>query len=314
MKFTDINENLTEGPFSGPAGFGKRAKAKLQKNMPFAKGQQRRGKKKDEMFAKAKEIKDELMDWKAEAFASGNGEKEPLSMQQFLDWAKSHNPKLGQAIEAVARSDKDYADFFAQAVDKKGEQSSTASDEKVKPRAEPEKYSDEEKAAIKQKYADDAEAEAKELGSEDDDANESVEEDSDDAEPKVDMSASIYESRLRAFLNEDEDVGVNKAKTLADNQIDTLIVKGLEKQKQHSPSKASNDKDPDEYVASSPNADTRKISDEEADRVSEYIENFMRTRVIELIDDANIDKSEKQKMASELDDIIAEITSQIRIK
>ena len=86
MKFSDINENLTEGPLSGPAGFKQRAKAKLQKNMPFAKQKRRRGEIKDAAFKKAKMIKDELMAWKAEAFASGNAEKEPLTMAQCIRW------------------------------------------------------------------------------------------------------------------------------------------------------------------------------------------------------------------------------------
>ena len=64
----------------------------------------------------------------------------------------------------------------------------------------------------------------------------------DDKEPKSDTSASIYEARLRAILEADEeqpdeeqsdpsvDVAVNKAIILKDNEIDTLITMGIEKQ------------------------------------------------------------------------------------
>ena len=105
----------------------------------------------------------------------------------------------------------------------------SASDDKVKPRGS-DQSEDEVKAAYK-KQGDELESKRKAQG------GELVDEDSDDdSEPKVDMSASIYEARLREFLKEDEedDVGINPSKTLADNQIDTLLVKGLEKMKQGS--------------------------------------------------------------------------------
>lgn len=210
MKFSDINENLTEGPLSGPAGFGKRVKAKAQKHLtPFNKVQQRVGTAKDKQYKEAKKIKQEFMVWKK---MEGMSPKVYPTMPAFLEWIKGVDAKLGAAVEKVARSDKDYADFFTPAIDDKGKVTQTASDPKVKVRDDDPDATGDKSKKVKAPEKD-AELEL---------ADEEVEE-------EVDMSASIYESRLRAFLNEDgEDVGVQNSKQLADNQIDTLIVKGIE--------------------------------------------------------------------------------------
>ena len=216
MKFSDINENLTEGPLSGPAGFGKRVKAKAQKHLtPFNKVQQRVGTAKDKQYKEAKKIKQEFMVWKK---MEGMSPKVYPTMPAFLEWIKGVDAKLGAAVEKVARSDKDYAEFFTTAIDKKGKAAQTASDPKVNVRDDdPDATGDKSKKVSAPSDEGDFELEQElEL------ADEEVEE-------EVDMSASIYEARLRAFLNEDgEDVGVQNSKQLADNQIDTLIVKGIE--------------------------------------------------------------------------------------
>lgn len=233
MKMSDINQKLTEQP----GGFGGIIKSKIQSQLPFARKQQRAGKAKTALYTKARAIKKELQNWKAEAFAATNGEDTSLTMNQFLGWVKNRQPKYAQGIETIARSDKDYTDFFSQKIDKKGKQSSTASDPKVKVRdtdeippgkvsnSPPEKISDKDKQAGYDKIAKDAEKEAAEFDKQDLKASKG-----EDKEPKADTSASIYEERLRALL--EDDVGVNRAKTLTDNQIDTLITLGIQKQKE----------------------------------------------------------------------------------
>ena len=216
MKFSDIDKNLTEGPLSGPAGFKKRVKAKAQKHLtPFMKGQQERGALKDEQYKKAKQIKQKFKAWKDEI---GMSPKVYPTMQEFLQFLKTDiDPQisgLSAAVEQVARSEAAYKEFFTTAIDDKGNATQTASDPKVKVR----KDDDIDATGTKAKQVDAPEKEAElELEPEE------------EVEEEVDMSASIYESRLRAFLSEDgEDVGVNNNKQLADNQIDTLIVKGLQ--------------------------------------------------------------------------------------
>jgi len=228
MKFSDINENLTEAP----GGFADRAKAKLQKKIAPGKERRKRGAMKEKLFAKAKEIKNELKQWHDDKTGTP---KLAITMQEFLSWMQDNYPQFGDTAEKFARGDKAYAEFFAQAVDDEGNQTSTASDDKVKvndpdsippgkvSNSPPEKISDKEKQAGYDKINKDAEDEAAEFDKQDLKASKG-----EDKEPKVDTSASIYEARLQAMLSEDEeDVGVNRAKTLADDQIDTIIVGGI---------------------------------------------------------------------------------------
>jgi len=257
MKLSDISQKLTEKP----GGFGGIVKSKLQQQIPFAKKKQRAGKAKEALYKHARQIKKELQAWKAEAFATTNGEDTQLTMNQFLGWAKKRQPKYSNGIESYARGDKAYAEHFAQAIDKEGKQSSTASDPKVKVRSndagqtdtvdpsqeQEDMISPEEMTGEKQKRKltpdeqagldtinRNAEEEAAEYEKQDLKASKG-----EDKEPKVDTSASIYEARLRALLEDDEDkrdpdidVGVNAAKTLTDNQVDTLITMGIQKQKE----------------------------------------------------------------------------------
>lgn len=227
MKLTDINENLDEA-IGGPAGFAKRAKAKIQKRMPFAKQKRRQGAVKDRVFKKAKQIKDDLMAWKAEAFASGKGVKQPLTMKQFLDWmAKS--TKYSEAVIIVAKEI--HPNLFQ--------------GKKTKPKSKPapEKYSDQELAKIKAKYKSSAEKAGAETEKniEDEGKRDLTASKEDNKKSKIDTSASIYEARLRALLENEDQVDTSLASSadgeisndpLNDNQIDTLIVRAIEKQAQ----------------------------------------------------------------------------------
>ncbi len=226
MKLSDINQKLTEQP----GGFGGIVKAKAKKHMPFAKGTRRRGKAEEALLKGARKIKDALNDWKNKAFRSTGGEKAPLTMNQFLGWVRKSQPKYAKGIEAFARGSKAYAAYFSQAVDKKGKQSSTASDPKVKRRGGEGEQSEEEIRAAYKKQGEELETKRKAQG------GELVDEDEGDDEKDAPVSASIYEARLRAILeaegdpDPDVDVAVSATKTLKDDQIDTLITMGIEKQ------------------------------------------------------------------------------------
>lgn len=297
MKFSDINENLTEAP----GGFADRVKAKLQKKVAPGKERRKRGAAKEKLYAKAQEIKAELKQWHDNKTGSP---KLALTMSEFLGWMQDNYPQFGNTAEKFARGDKAYADFFSQEVDDEGKQTSTASDPKVKTRdtdeippgkvsnSPPEKISDKEKQAGYDKINKDAEDEAAEFEKQDLKASKG-----EDKEPKVDTSASIYEARLQAMLSEDEeDVGVNPSKVLADDQIDTIIVGGIRgflsapgKEKQaalgqatQEPkakdeisktadkiSNAKSDDSEDEYTASSRGSDS--VVDEYADELEDIL-------------------------------------------
>jgi hypothetical protein len=187
-------------------------------------------------------MKKGLQGWKANAFRSAGGAKAPITMSQFLGWIKKAQPKYAKGIETYARGDSAYAEHFAQAISKDGKQTSTASDDKVKVRKPHQAAGDGENLELekdpteptdKQKEDDKAKATYKQMGDELEAkriaaGGELVDEDEDSDETPA-VSASIYETRLRELL-EDEGVGVDDAKVLDDNQIDTLITMGIEKQ------------------------------------------------------------------------------------
>jgi len=253
MKLSDINQKLTERPGS----FGSVMKAKAKKQLsPFMKQRQQAAGDDERLIKVAREMKKGLQGWMAKAFRSSGGAKAEITMNQFLGWVKKSQPKYAKGIEAYARGDKAYAEHFSQAIDSKGKQSSTASDPKVQRRGkhqaagdgenlelekDPSEPTDKEKEddatrATYKKMGDELEAER--VSSEEGEKQDVKASKGDDKEPKVDTSASIYEARLRAILEADEeaeadpdvDVGVDASKTLDDNQIDTLITMGIEKQ------------------------------------------------------------------------------------
>lgn len=242
MKITDLNENLSEGPISGPAGFAQRAKAKLQKHVtPFMKQQQKRGKLKDELFKKAKDIKNEL-----KAYMEQTG-KSKIGMKEFLDWMENNSDSHAGTLAAAKEIHtnlfpKDSKADIQNQVSTDGvnysvELDKTGAPKKEKPK--PEGMSPEDEKAARDKIAADAEAEAKESGSEDDEPQDLKASKGDNEKPKVDTSASIYEARLRAILEAKTDQslaasadGEISSDELEDNQIDTLIVKGLQKQRE----------------------------------------------------------------------------------
>ena len=248
MKFDDLNDNLNEAPISGPSGFAQRAKAKLQKQAPFMRTTQKKGAAKDALFKKAKDIKNELKVWMGEIG------KQEIGMKTFLDWMNKKHPDNAEGVLAAAKEI--HTNLFPKAPEKEKQDIqkqvptdditySTQVDQKGAPvKKKKAERSPEEEEQIKKAYgpggtvAKGAEAEAKELSSEDDTQDLKASK-GDDKEPKVDTSASIYETRFQAILEAETDQSLAASADgeisndpLKDDQIDTLIVKGLQKQKE----------------------------------------------------------------------------------
>jgi len=299
MKLSDISQTLTEKP----GGFGGIMKAKAQQQIPFAKKQQRAGKAKEALYKHARQIKKELQAWKAEIFATTNGEDTPLTMNQFLGWVNKRQPKYSKGIEAYARGDRAYAEHFAQAIDNKGKQSSTATDPKVKRRSpddegeakvKGEQSKDEIQAAYK-KQGDELEAKRIAQG------GELVDEDEENEEKESPTSASIYEARLHALLeaNEDEpdpdvDIGVNAAKTLTDNQIDTLITMGIQKQKELNSGDDDIASDEEISVSSSSGSSEKSGGSSVSDSFLEEYSAELESVLTKVIKGAKFDKRDQQ--------------------
>ena len=231
---SDINQKLTERP----GGFGGIMKAKAKKQLsPFMKGKQQGADDEVRLIKVAREIKKDLKAWMTKAFRSSGGAKAPLTMNQFLGWVKKAQPKYAKGIETYARGDSSYADHFTQNIDKDGKQTSTGKDDKVKRRPDDGKANtvDDEKVDT----VDDSQDQEDLLSPEDmtgGDQGDLFDEKGEEKKPESNTSASIYEARLRAILeaegdpDTDVDVGVDAAQPLKDNQIDTLITMGIEKQ------------------------------------------------------------------------------------
>ena len=254
MQLKDIHQELTERP----GGFGGIMKQKLKRQLsPFARGTQRKAKGAEALLKTARVVKSALQDWMNKAFRSSGGEKAPLTMEQFLLWVKKAQPKYSEGIIAYARGNSDYAEYFrkepggmggAQQTskpepdqEKTGKHEVPGDGDNLELEKDPKEPTDKQKEdnetrKVYKKMGDDLEAEEKEKeksGKQDIKASKG-----NDKEPKVDTSASIYEARLRALLeadeevdaDKDEDVSTKEPKHLEDNQIDTLITMGIEKQ------------------------------------------------------------------------------------
>jgi len=223
MKFSDINENLTEAP----EGMLARAATAVKKKVGPTKKIRQRAAGRQSIQKQALGIKDQFHTWAGE-------NSKGSSVEDFKAFASENYPKLAAVIDNVAaelkfakskpesepkpKSD-DSADQQANAVDPEQEQEDMISPEEMTgEKGKPGEQSEEEIRAAYGKKGDELEAKRKAQGGEL--ADESVEEDADDAEPKVDMSASIYEARLNRILMLERD--------LKDNQLDTLIFRSIQ--------------------------------------------------------------------------------------
>jgi len=232
MKFSDLdNELLTEAPPGGTQGKLSRAATKIKKKVGPTKKMRQRATGKAEFQQQALDIKNQFHEW-----AGGRDLATTAKSLRdfFLDPENNYGEKYADAVEQTAVKLKFEQPGFLggdeePTPDPEGEGTPKAGGDEVdgdnlelekddEPKDAKGEQSEEEVRAVYGKQGDELEAKRKAQGGEL--ADESVEEDADDAEPKVDMSASIYESRLSYFLIEDT--------KLKDNQLDTLLVRLLQ--------------------------------------------------------------------------------------
>jgi len=247
MKLNDLNTNLNEGPISGPAGFAARAKAKLQKHSTSIGGQDKIGAAKDAVFKQAQDIK------KSFKVHLGSTGKKQVGMKTFLNWINQNFPDQSQGVLAAAKEIHTNLTFPDPKAPEAPEAPAQAAPAQAAPAqaapAPAEKVSPEDAAAGQAKIDADAEEEGRRLnpddtGIEGDGTKQDVKASKgDDEKPKVDTSASIYESRFQIILEAETATSTDQSmpstadgeisdEPLTDNQIDTLILKGIQKQKE----------------------------------------------------------------------------------
>lgn len=217
MKFSDLDKNLvTEAEaFDKTQGKMSRMGTKLKSKLGPTKGMRQRATGKAQIQQQALDIKSEYMEY----VGANDLDMTAGTLKQFL--SDNNYENLAKEVDEVAVKLK----FKQKEVEKPQAQPADAEkaevvtgDEEQEDMVSPEEMtgekpsgeqSEEEIRAAYAKQGEEAEAEAKELGAEED-----------EVEEEVDMSASIYESRLAYFLIEEM--------KLKDNQLDTLLVRVLQ--------------------------------------------------------------------------------------
>lgn len=201
MKFSDLDKNLvTEAPAAdGGDKEGKLARmgTKLKQKLGPTKGMRQRATGKAEIQQQGLDIKGEFQNW------IGKFGK-PITVGSFKEFANAEYPNLVNFIDKVAVD----LEFAPAKKEKEPEE-----EPKAEPQAQPDDSADQKADVV------DPDEEQEELLSPEEMTGEKSA-DEDEVEEEVDMSASIYESRLAYFL-------IEEAK-LKDNQLDTLIVRVLQ--------------------------------------------------------------------------------------
>ena len=225
MKFADLDKDLTTEAeaFDKKQGKIARAGTKLKAKLGPTKGMRQRATGKAEIQQQALDIKSEYMSW----VGANDLDRTAGTLKQFLSdnnyqhladkvdeiavRLKFKEPEKAPEDEPKAQSD-DSADQKADEVSPGEDQEELLSPEEMtgKKSASGEQSEEEVKAAYA-KQGEELEAERKARGDDPKD---------DEVEEEVDMSASIYESRLAYFLIEEI--------KLKDNQLDTLLVRVLQ--------------------------------------------------------------------------------------
>lgn len=328
MKFSDLDKNLV----TEAEGVLSRAGTKLKKKLGPTKKIRQRATGKAEIQQQALDIKSQFHNW------AGKNDLDSTvgAFKEFLD---GEYPQLASYVDDVAVKlkfkEKEVEKPQAQPAD--SEKADEVGDEEQEDMVSPEEMtgekpsgeqSEEEIRAAYAKQGEEAEAEAKELGAEDD-----------EVEEEVDMSASIYESRLAYLLIEET--------KLKDNQLDTLIVRVLQaaqrtgkkvstgdSEKEAEPKKKEKklpgslrQKVSDVLVGdasrshrarqerkagiaaddeSTTSSSSPSLSDNEIEQVKNRLDKF-GADVKNVIRKQSIDDKIKRKMSDEIDDLVAEI-------
>ncbi len=222
MKFSDLDKTLTTEAeaFDKTQGKMSRMGTKLKSKLGPTKGMRQRATGKAQIQQQALDIKSEYMEYVGandldmtagtlkQFLADNNYENLAAKVDEIATKLKFKEPEKKPEDEPKAQPD-DSADQKADEVGDE-EQEELLSPEEMTGEKPSGEQSEEEIRAAYAKQGEEAEAEAKELGAEDDE----------EVEEEVDMSASIYESRLAYFLIEEI--------KLKDNQLDTLLVRVLQ--------------------------------------------------------------------------------------
>jgi len=253
MKFTDINQELTEAPdLSKIKGKLQRAGTKIKSKNPLSKEMRTKSSAKANVQQTGLKIKDQFHAWVGEtgseqtledfkAFIDQNMQELSGVFDEVALELKFKKPEPEPEPEPEAQAD-DSADQQVDATSGEDQEDMISPEEITGEKGKPGEQSEEEVRAVYDKQGEELEAKRKAQGGEL--ADESVEEDADDAEPKVDMSASIYESRLKALLTE--------ATKLNDNQLDTLIVRLMQRAKKGGATQPAAEKPAAEKPAAEP--------------------------------------------------------------
>lgn len=290
MKFVDLDQNIVEAPeaYNAKQGFGKKLKAKVKSNTPFAPGVRDRAKAELKLRNTAKQIKNDFKMWLVKTEPSGT---EP-TLELFSEFIDSQMNDYAKFVKPVATKLK------LTKVDKPKKSAQPVDNEKVDTVNPDEEHEDM--------------ISPEELTKESDE----------DVEETVDMSASIYESRLNYFM-------LLETK-LKDNQLDTLIfrmvqaankhgvkAKSTEKNTKTEPDKLRKsipkgwDKDNDEEISmSSPKASkksTNTLSDNEIGRVKDRLDELGEDIINVIRKQDGVDDSVKKKMINKIHILVVDM-------
>jgi hypothetical protein len=196
MKFSDLDKNLvTEAEaFDKKQGKLNRMGTKLKSKLGPTKGMRQRATGKAQIQQQALDIKSEYMEW----VGANDVDVTAGTLKQFL--ASSNYEHLADKVDDVA--------VRLEFKDKEAEPDK-GDDEELTVSSPPDSSEDPDATGDK----------SKKINPPDEEADLELEPE-DEVEEEVDMSASIYESRLAYLLIED--------KKLKDNQLDTLLVRVLQ--------------------------------------------------------------------------------------
>jgi len=206
MKMSEINETLVEAPeaYNAKQTRGKAIKNKFKKHTPFNKAARDKATIEDETRKEAKGIKQEFKKWMASTNSAMTGE-------EFINFITQKHSDLAPFATDVAVNLKMYQPPAKPAADPAADPAAAAAPAPSGDIA----GTEETPKATSPATADETDPLEKEL--EDPNTGDLPEEAGEDKEPKIDTSASIYESRFRRIQLLERD--------LKDNDIDTLIVR-----------------------------------------------------------------------------------------
>ena len=298
---SDINETLREAPQvdlpgnvkGRPNSLGQRLKQKVKKHTPFSKKKRDEAEYKDKIFKTAKELKNQFA-------------------QHMQNYPDGTTPTVAHLEEFF--KDSEYEQYVAQvakdlgfrgkpAAKGKGEPTDTSKeDPKTDPAAStvPKNAKDDSNDTAKVDAVDPTQDQEDMVSPEE--LQDKKEESKDES---VDMSASIYESRLRKMLFE-----------LKDNEIDTILVRVIQAQNRAkggpaTPGMAAVTGDDRATTGSKASKSSKSsdssVSDDEITRIKEQIDRLGEDILAVIRNQKNIDDVTKKTMANEIHTLVVDM-------